>query len=153
MKIKLLSPEARVPQRAENGAAGYDLFLPDDFVIKPGRNVVPLRISIELDPGTEANIRPRSGFSAKGMAGEELNKPNSVQRFDADVTQGTIDESYRGEVGVIIKNFEKFPFTLTKGTKIAQMVIGHYCSEKFEVVEELSETDRGEGGFGHTGTK
>lgn len=153
MKIKLLSPEARVPQRAENGAAGYDLFLPCDFIVRPGRSVAPLHISIELDPGTEANIRPRSGFSAKGMAGEDVYQPNTTLRFDADVIQGTVDESYRGEVGVIIKSYEKIPFKLLKGTKIAQMVIGHYCSEKFEVVEELSETDRGEGGFGHTGTK
>lgn len=153
MKVKLLSPGAKVPTRAEKGAAGYDLYIPCDFVISPGRNLIKLDISIELEPGTEAQIRPRSGFSLKGIEGYLTDDMDTPKRFDVDVLIGTIDESYRGIVGVIIKSYESIPLVVKKGTKIAQMVISHYCNEPFEVVTELSETERGEDGFGHTGTK
>ena len=87
------------------------------------------------------------------MEGYFMNDLNTPKRFDADVILGTVDESYRGIVGVIIKSYESEPFIIKAGTKIAQMVIEHYCNESFEIVSELSETARGEGGFGHTGTK
>lgn len=153
MKVKLLSPGAKVPTRAEEGAAGYDLYVPCDFVINPGRNLIKLDISVELELETEAQIRPRSGFSLKGIEGYLAEDMDTPTRFDADVIIGTVDESYRGIVGVIIKSYESTPFIVKAGTKIAQMVIGHYCNMPFEVVAELSETKRGEGGFGHTGTK
>lgn len=153
MKVKLLSPGAKVPTRAEEGAAGYDLYVPYDFKVMPGRNLIKLDISIELDPETEAQIRPRSGFSLKGMEGYLVTDLKTPKRFNADVILGTVDESYRGVVGVIIKSFESESFIIKAGTKIAQMVIERYCSDPFEVVAELSETSRGEGGFGHTGTK
>lgn len=153
MKVKLLSPGAKVPTRAEEGAAGYDLYAPVDFEVKPGRNLIRLDISIELEHETEAQIRPRSGFSVKGIEGYLLEDMNTPKRFDADVIIGTIDESYRGIVGVIIKSYESVPFVIKQGTKIAQMVISHYCNAPFEIATELSETERGEGGFGHTGTK
>lgn len=151
MKIKLISAGAKIPTRAENGAAGFDLYAPADVVIYPGRNLLPLDIVIELDHGTEAQIRPRSGFSLKGMEGYALATSDKPTRFDADVMLGTIDESYRGNVGVIIKNYGG-TFYIKKGTRVAQMVISHYCSQPFELVNELSETSRGEQGFGHTGT-
>ena len=153
MKVKLLSPGAKVPTRAEKGAAGYDLYVPCNFVINPGRNLIKLDISIELKFETQAQISPRSGFSLKGIEGYLLEDMDTPKRFDADVIIGTIDESYRGVVGVIIKSYESIPFIVKEGTKIAQMVISHYCNEPFEVVTELSKTERGEGGFGHTGTK
>lgn len=153
MKVKLLSQGAKVPTRAEEGAAGHDLYVPRDFKVIPGRNVIPLDIQIELDPGTEAQIRPRSGFSLKGMEGYLATDPKTPKRFDADVILGTIDESYRGIVGVIIKSYESEPFIVKAGTRIAQMIIGHYCNNTFETVSELSETKRGENGFGHTGTR
>ena len=152
MKIKLMSADAKIPTRAENGAAGFDLYVPADFIVTPGRNLLPLDIMIELDHGTEGQIRPRSGFSLKGIEGYSELLPNFPGRYDADVLLGTIDESYRGNVGVIINSNEPHPFYITKGTRIAQLVISHYCSEPFEVVNELSETSRGEQGFGHTGT-
>lgn len=151
MKIKLLSEGAKVPTRAENGAAGFDLYAPADFAVIRGRNLLPLDIAIELDPGTEGQIRPRSGFSLKGMEGYVPTNADETTRFNADVLLGTIDESYRGNVGVIIKNFDE-PFIIKKGTRVAQMVISTYCSSPFELVDELSETSRGDQGYGHTGT-
>lgn len=151
MKIKLLSEGAKVPTRAESGAAGFDLYAPTDFTVIRGRNLLPLDIAIELDPGTEGQIRPRSGFSLKGMEGYVPYNADKTARFNADVLLGTVDESYRGNVGVIIKNFDE-PFIIKKGTRVAQMVISTYCNTPFEVVDELSETSRGNQGYGHTGT-
>lgn len=149
MKIILLSENAKVPQRAENGSAGYDLYTPNDFIVKPGRSTIPLDIQIELPLDTEGTIRPRSGFSLKGMEGYALSDPNkTVRRFDADVLIGTIDESYRGIVGVIIKSCEKEAFVIPQGTKVAQMVIAKYCKEEFEIADNLSETARGTKGYG-----
>lgn len=152
MKVVLESHFAKAPERTDDGAAGFDLFLPNDFAVKPGRNVVPLDIRIELNPGWEAQIRPRSGFSAKGMEGFNPNNLLEPKRYDADVILGTIDENYRGIVGVIIKSYEKVPFILKRGTKVAQMVISPYFAAPFVVDSELSSTSRGDGGFGHTGT-
>lgn len=152
MKIKFLSDKAQMPTRADKGAAGFDLYVPQDTVIKPGRNIVPLDFAIELDHSHEAQIRPRSGFSAKGMEGFSL-EDNSCNRYDADVILGTIDQTYRGNVGVIIKSYENQPFLIKAGTRIAQMVISECFLGELETVTELSDTDRGDGGFGHTGTR
>ena len=153
MKVKLLSPGAKIPTRAKDGDAGYDLYAPKDFEVKPGRNVLPLDIQIELKPKTEGMVRPRSGFSINGIEGYLANDPQTLRRFDADVIVGTVDEGYRGVVGVIIKSYENFPFMIAKGSKVAQMIISKYCDEPFEEASELSKTERGENGFGHTGTK
>lgn len=153
MKVVLLSPGAKIPTRANNYAAVYDLYAPEDFEVKPGRNILPLGLRIELDPHTEGMIRPRSGFSAKGMEGKSLDNSKEVKRFDADVIIGTIDEDFRGIPGVIIKSFESKPFIIEAGTKVAQMVVHEYCSQPFEVVDELSKTERADQGWGHTGTK
>ncbi len=153
MKVKLIAPGAKIPTRANEYAAGYDLYAPTDVEIKPGRNILPLGIKIELDPNTEAMIRPRSGFSAKGMEGPDPKDPSKKKRFDADVIIGTIDEDFRGIPGVIIKSYESSPFIIEAGTKVAQMVISKYCSDPFEVVDKLSETERADQGFGHTGSK
>lgn len=97
MKVVLLSPGAKIPKRADEYAAGYDVFTPKDVTIKPGRNVVKLDIAIELNPKTEGNMRPRSGFSVNGMEGVSIEEPDVLKRFDADVLDGTIDENYRGK--------------------------------------------------------
>lgn len=152
MKIKLLSPGAKVPKRAESGAAGFDLFTPADVIIKPGRNLIPLDIQIELNPGMEGMIRPRSGFTLKGMEGYPTGGSDTPIRYDADVLIGTIDESYRGNVGVMIKSYESSPFIIKAGTRIAQMIVSLYSSEAFEIAETLSSTERGDKGYGHTGT-
>lgn len=153
VKIKLLSEGAKLPKRIENGAAGYDLYAPKDVIVKEGRNLIPLDFQMELEPGMVATIRPRSGFSLKGVEGHSLSCPSANVRYDADVLIGTIDESYRGSVGVILKNYESCSFVIPKGTRIAQMIISKYYGENLELTETMSETERGAGGFGHTGAK
>lgn len=104
------------------------------------RAIVPTGLFIELPSGYEAQIRPRSGLAAKkGIT--LLNTP------------GTIDADYRGEIGVIMVNLSKEPFTIENGERIAQMVIARYEQIQWDEVEVLSETERGAGGFGSTGHK
>lgn len=100
--------------------------------------LVKTGISIELPEGYEAQVRPRSGLALK-QGVTVLNTP------------GTIDADYRGEIGVILINHSNVTFTYEKGDRIAQMVIAPVVQAKFEAVEDLSDTDRGAGGFGHTG--
>ena len=145
IKIKRLSEDALIPVRATDGAACYDLYVPRDTAISKGRNVVQLDLAMELPHGTYAEIRPRSGFSAKGM--EDI----TGCRRDADVLHGVADEDYRGSIGVIIKSEDYF--VIKKGTRIAQMLIGEYRQCEFVEVDDLSSTNRGEGGFGSTGAK
>lgn len=156
MKIKLLSSGAKVPTRATEKSAGYDLYVPQDTTINPGRNIIPLNISVAIPSGYEGQIRPRSGFSAKGVEGYpatgQAQYDPKPQRYDADVIVGTIDADYVGNIGVLVKSYEKEAFYVAKGTRIAQLVIEKHLSEEFEVVGSLDETERGTGGFGSTGT-
>ncbi len=156
MNIKLLSINAKVPTKGSELAAGYDLYVSSNTVVNPGRNVIPLDIAIEIPMGCEGHIRPRSGFSAKGIEGMTLSSNDSqnleYKRFDADVLQGTIDADYVGNIGVIIKSYEPEPFLVTAGTRIAQMVISTCLTDTFTIVDDLNNTKRGDGGFGHTGT-
>ena len=145
MRIVLTKNGAKAPIRATEGSAGYDLFVPEDTYVHPGRNVIPLGFKVELPDHVMALSTSRSGFASKGM--EDADE----MREDADVIDGKIDWDYRGEVGVIIKSAESYPFLLKKGTRIAQFVLLPVLTPDIEVVEELSETDRGEGGFGHSG--
>lgn len=147
IKIKRLNQGMIMPKRQTAGAAGYDLYAPQDVLIVPGRNLVKLGFAMEMPEGYVATIRPRSGFSVKGMT-----SANGVI-CNADTVLGTIDEDYVGEVGVIIKNYETFPFRIAKGTRLAQMIFQRYLAPELEEVEELSTTDRGAGGFGSTGVK
>lgn len=113
----------------------------DDVVIQPGQSsLIPTGISIELPPGHEAQIRPRSGLAVKHGIGI-LNSP------------GTIDSDYRGEVKVILTNFGKEPFTVRRGDRIAQMVVARYERVQWDESDGLDQTVRGSGGFGHTGMK
>nr|C6E2P3.1 RecName: Full=Deoxyuridine 5'-triphosphate nucleotidohydrolase; Short=dUTPase; AltName: Full=dUTP pyrophosphatase [Geobacter sp. M21] len=122
-------------------AAGVDLCasLSADFVLSPGeRALVPTGLAIELPPGFEAQVRPRSGLALRhGIA--LVNSP------------GTIDADYRGEIGVILINLGSAPFTVSDGERIAQMVFARCERAEFIEVEELGDTARGAGGFGHTG--
>jgi dUTP pyrophosphatase len=139
LKVKLLNQEARLPEYAYEGDTGLDLFSTSEAVIKPGKSaLIPTGISIQLPPKTEAQIRPRSGLALKHQV-TVLNGP------------GTVDEGYRGEIGVILINHGTLPFKIEVGMKIAQMVIQPVLSVKVEKVEKLNETDRGVGGFGSTG--
>lgn len=144
MIIKVINKSSNeLPAYESATAAGMDLraFLTEDLILGPGeRLLVPTGIYLELPVGIEAQIRPRSGLAYKhGIS--ILNSP------------GTIDPDYRGELKVLLVNFSAEPFTIVTGDRIAQMVIARYEHIGWEAVEVLSETIRGEGGYGHTGKK
>lgn len=130
-----------MPAYATAGSAGLDLRanLTEEVVIKPlGRAIVPTGIYMALPVGYEAQIRPRSGLAAKSGV-TVLNSP------------GTIDSDYRGEVCAILVNLSDTPFTIHNGDRICQMVIAKYEAADISEVSTLDETERGSGGFGHTG--
>ncbi|MBD2124495.1 dUTP diphosphatase [Trichocoleus sp. FACHB-262] len=141
MKVKVLRlvDSAKLPKYEHNDDSGLDLFAIEEREISSGETVlIRTGISIELPQGTEAQIRPRSGFALK----------HSITVLN---TPGTIDAGYRGEIGVILINHSKLPFKVLEGMKIAQMVIAPVIRAEIEEVKNLSETRRGEGGFGSTG--
>ncbi len=139
LKVKKLCQDAILPVYAHPGDAGMDVFANEDAQLEPGvTRLVKTGIAIELPPNTEAQVRPRSGLAVKHQI-TVLNTP------------GTIDEGYRGEVGVILINHGKSAFTVAKGMKIAQMIVKPVTQAEIVEVEELSDTRRGAGGFGSTG--
>lgn len=141
LKVKKTHEEAIVPYLAHPGDAGMDLFSVAKVVINPSESaLIPTGICIELPENTEAQVRPRSGLALKYSV-TVLNSP------------GTIDEGYRGEVGVILINHGKNPFVIEKGDKIAQMIIKP--TYRVDIIEalELNDSVRGEGGFGSTGRR
>ncbi|MBT8420170.1 MAG: dUTP diphosphatase, partial [Gammaproteobacteria bacterium] len=120
--------------------AGMDLFSCHDMVVEPGKvALVGTGLSIELPPDTEAQVRPKSGLALK----------NNVTVLN---TPGTVDEGYRGEVGVILINHGSAPFIIKKGMKIAQMVVKPTIRVEISEAETLQDSQRGEGGFGSTGS-
>jgi dUTP pyrophosphatase len=142
MKIRIQKVEdVAVPSYAHPGDAGMDLFSAESFVLKPGeRKVVSTGIKVAVPIGYEAQIRPKSGLAAKyGIS--VVNTP------------GTVDAGYRGVVGVILINHGNQDFVVEKNMKIAQMVINKVEQAELEIVENLDDTSRGEGGFGSTGLK
>lgn len=172
VKFKKLHEGARLPEKATEGSAAYDLYVTKDFIVKPGRSVIPLGFAMEMEPGYEALVNPRSGFSSKGMEGYAMgallygyalipahvvgNIPEGVaikpSRFDCDVIEGKIDADYRDGIGVIVHSRESWKFLIKAGTRIAQMTFHKVETVQWEETEDLSETDR-TGGFGSTGTK
>jgi len=139
LKVKRISDNAKLPEYAHPGDAGMDVFSNEEKLIRTGESaLIKTGIKIELPANTEAQVRPRSGLSLK----EGITVLN---------TPGTIDEGYRGEVGVILINHSKKDFLITEGMKIAQMVISPVYQAEVIEVDELSDTHRGEGGFGSTG--
>ncbi len=144
MKIKIINKSAHnLPHYETNASAGMDLRanLTEAITLQPlERTIIKTGLFMELPVGYEAQVRPRSGLAAKkGVT--VLNAP------------GTIDADYRGEVGVILVNLSQEAFVIENGERIAQMVIAKHERATWEVVEQLSDTVRGEGGFGSTGVK
>lgn len=147
--------------RQHDDDAAFDLFIPNNVDLQPGRQVVDLKFSLEIPKGYAATIQPRSGFSAKGMevycnmVEFDGRKTEGTERLNADVIRGLVDSGYRGSVGVIVNVPCHFygKRTLVQGTRIAQMQIVPVPVVTLKEVEELSETDRGEGGFGSTGAR
>ncbi len=141
MRIKIKSLSGSVPSYETEGSAGMDLraFEKEPVLIRPGeRKLIHTGLYMEIEPGYEVQIRARSGLALK----QGICLANGV---------GTIDSDYRGEVGILLMNAGRDDFVVHNGDRIAQMVVLKY--EKAEIIqsEELSETDRGSGGFGHTG--
>ena len=133
----------KLPEYATSMSAGFDLRanLEESVTLKAGdRMLIGTGLFIALEPGYEAQVRPRSGLAVKkGIT--VLNAP------------GTVDADYRGEIGVILYNASKEDFIIEPGERIAQMVIAKYEQISWEQVEILDETERGDGGYGHTGVK
>lgn len=132
-----------MPAYATPQSAGMDIraFLPEPVTIAPlERVLIPTGLRMALPAGYECQLRPRSGLALKhGIT--LLNTP------------GTIDADYRGEIGVILVNLSAEPFVINNGERICQMVIASCCHVQIEEVSSLDETERGEGGFGHTGVE
>ncbi len=144
MKIKIVNKSHHpLPAYATELSAGMDLRanIDEPIVLKPmERRLVQTGLHIALPVGYEAQVRPRSGLALKkGIT--VLNAP------------GTVDADYRGDVGVILINLSDEPFTIEDGERIAQMVIARHEHAEFIPVDVLDETERGEGGYGHTGVK
>lgn len=144
IKIKVVNRgHQQLPAYATPQSAGMDLRanLDAPITLHPmERRLIPTGLHIALPEGYEAQVRPRSGLALKhGLT--VLNTP------------GTIDADYRGEIGVVLINLSKEDFIVNDGERIAQMVIARHEQGDFVVVEELDETERGEGGYGHTGVK
>lgn len=144
MQVKVINRSHHpLPQYATPQSAGLDLRANLDAPVELApleRRLIPTGLYISLPPGFEAQVRPRSGLALKHGIGL-LNSP------------GTIDADYRGEIGVIVVNLSKEPFIIADGERIAQMVIARHEQVEWMPVDVLDETERGAGGFGHTGRK
>ena len=140
LRIRRLSPTAILPSAAHPGDAGLDLHAATALTLAPGAwATVPTGIVIELPPGTEAQVRPRSGLAARhGVT--VLNAP------------GTIDADYRGEILVLLINHGEAPFAIERGERIAQLVVQRRLEISVVEADDVSATARGAGGFGSTGT-
>jgi len=141
MKMKIISKSGRVPRYETAGAAGFDIsaYLDEPLTLKPGdRMLVPTGLYFEVPQGYEAQVRARSGLAIR----HGLGLVNGI---------GTIDSDYRGEVRVPMINWGNEPYTINDGERIAQVVINRFERVDLELSDKLSDTERGEGGFGHTG--
>lgn len=140
MKVSFLLNGGELPKKQTSGSSGYDLYSSEDVVIPAGGAAsVSLGFSMEFSEGYEAQIRSRSGLSLKKII--VLNSP------------GTIDSDYRGDLSVLLLNLSDKDFQVKKGDRVAQMVFAKVEFPELKVVSELSETVRGQGGFGSTGIK
>jgi dUTP pyrophosphatase len=144
MEIKIVNKSNNeLPAYSTKMSAGMDLraYLTEPVVLKPlERKLIPTGLFVEIPAGYEAQIRPRSGLALKkGIT--VLNSP------------GTIDADYRGEVGIILINLSNEDFIIESGERICQMIIASHETVQWNLVEKLEESERGEGGFGHTGKK
>jgi dUTP pyrophosphatase len=142
VKQKAGCEDLPLPRYMSEAAAGMDVCAAVDaeVVLAPGEiKLVPTGLYVAVPTGYEVQVRPRSGLALKhGLV--IVNSP------------GTIDADYRGEVGIIVGNIGRAPFTITRGLRIAQLIVAAVARAEMEVVSELPETRRGDGGFGHSGT-
>lgn len=137
IKIQKLNPEAKIPNYAKPGDAGMDLYSAQDLILKPGeRTLVGTGIKMELPDGYASLIWDKSGIAGN---------------FGIKTMGGVIDATYRGEYKIVLINLSKKDFIVKKGIKIAQILIQKVEQAEIEIVENLSETERGENSFGSTG--
>lgn len=142
-KVRIVSKGGSVPEYATAGSSGADVraHIDEPITLMPGeRRLIPTGIFVEVPEGMEAQIRARSGLAIKHGIG----LVNGV---------GTVDSDYRGEWNIPVINWGSEPYTIHDGDRIAQVVFARYERAEFELVDEISQTERGEGGFGHTGVK
>eukprot|EP00048_Salpingoeca_helianthica_P017544 m.237789 g.237789 ORF g.237789 m.237789 type:complete len:147 (-) comp21382_c0_seq1:169-609(-) len=138
LRVKKLSEHAIEPKRASLQAAGYDLFSAADMVVPAqGKAIVPTDIAIAVPDGYYGRVAPRSGLAVKHFI---------------DVGAGVIDADYRGNVGVVLFNFNKIDFEVKKGDRIAQLLLEKIITPDVLILDDLDSTTRGAGGFGSTGT-
>jgi dUTP pyrophosphatase len=140
-RVETSNGDVHLPEYATEGSAGMDVCaaVEKDVQILPSETkLIPTGFTIELPIGFEAQIRPRSGLALKHQVGI-MNSP------------GTIDSDYRGEVKILLTNFGREAFTVKRGDRIAQMIIGRHARVEWEEVVKTNDTSRGAGGFGHTG--
>lgn len=143
MEMKIISRSGKAPSYATEGASGMDLraYLEEPMTLMPmERKLVPTGIYVEIPEGYEGQVRARSGLAIK----KGIGLVNGI---------GTIDSDYRGELCVPLINWGNESFEIQDGDRIAQLVIAKYERVQIELVQKLGDTDRGEGGFGHTGIK
>jgi dUTP pyrophosphatase len=139
VKFKKLDPKAIIPKYETAGSAGLDLSSIIDVDIKPGEQaLIPTGLAVEIPPGTELQLRPRSGLALKHM----ISVTNSP---------GTLDSDYRGPIGIILINHGYEHYYVRVGDRIAQAVLCPVIKADIRVVDELSDTNRGDGGYGSTG--
>uniref|UniRef100_A0A7S4IKG9 Deoxyuridine 5'-triphosphate nucleotidohydrolase n=1 Tax=Odontella aurita TaxID=265563 RepID=A0A7S4IKG9_9STRA len=139
LRVKKLSEHATIPSRGTPLSAGFDLSSAEQVMIPAGgRGIAKTDLAIACPPGTYGRVAPRSGLAVKK---------------GIDVGAGVIDADYRGNVGVVLFNFGKEDFVIEKGDRVAQLILEKVCMHPVEEVEELTETERGAGGFGSTGVK
>lgn len=139
IKIKFIHNDAKIPLKATEHSSGYDLFSCEDYLLKKKSHaLIATGISIELENGIEAQVRPRSGLAIKHCI-TVLNSP------------GTIDADYRGEIKVALINHSDKDFDIIKGMRIAQLVFSSVVNVDLTLTDELNTTNRGAGGFGSTG--
>ena len=141
MKLKMISKSGILPKYETAGSAGFDIraYIEEPLILAPGqRTLVPTGLYFQLEPGYEAQVRARSGLAIK----KGIGLVNGI---------GTIDSDYRGEVCVPLINWGQEDFVIENGDRIAQVVIAKYEQVTFELTDTIDKTERGAGGFGHTG--
>ena len=142
-EIKIISKSGKLPSYETEGSAGADIraYLKEPITLMPGeRRLIPTGLYVQLPQGIEAQVRARSGLSIKHGIG----LVNGV---------GTVDSDYRGEWNVPLINFSDEPYIINDGDRIGQVIFSEYTQVDFKLPEEIDETERGSGGFGHTGIK
>ena len=155
MKVQRIHPDAVIPEFAHATDTGADLYTCEETIVRAGQKViVRTGLVFELPEGWGFQVRNKSGNTVKGVPVKVVKNQEIIDiRADITVYLGTVDQGYRNELGIMVKNEEDFPVIIPKGTKLAQMVLEKVYQCSFEEVDEIStDTDRGLGGFGSTGT-